>query len=124
MLNWLQPQLSFKELAVVSVGPAPSTRGSIPLLQAQVCVSVTGKAVSACGFHPPLPVMSHFLWHDAHHLRETASVLGMSRFILPVPARVDTEGHQALPREQGKQEAPNMTFSCPYATLDRSFFCP
>lgn len=55
VLTWFQPQLSFKDLAVVSAGPPLSTRGSIPLLRAQVGVSVTGKAVSACGLHPCLP---------------------------------------------------------------------
>lgn len=85
-LTWLQPQLSFKGLAVISACP-PSTRGSIPLLQPWGCVSVTGKAVPACGFHPQLPMMSHFLWQEAHHLGEAAWVLGMSCFIFLFPCQ-------------------------------------
>lgn len=111
MLNWLQPQLNFKELALGSVGPPPSTRGSIPLPRAQVCLSYwEGCLCLWVSPSPPLPMMSYFLWQDAHHLRETASVPGTSCFVHP--ARVDTEGLGHFHKNSVNRK-PYTTFSCP-----------
>lgn len=123
VLTQLQPQLSFKELAVVSAGrpssfhprlhPSPVSPGQC-LSYWEGCLCLWASPFS------PFPTMSHSLWQDAHHLREITSVLGRPCFILPVPTRVDMEGHNHFHKNRVNRMKLCRTSSCPCATLDSS----